>query len=115
MSGLFFKQISSLLQIGRAAAIKNIRECLFYANNFSDGESVGKALGYSLYKDRSSFILSVLCGNVGLFEINMILSEEEKAEFHSQGELYIEKTGESHTVFPSQFFDRHIKALLLPD
>lgn len=57
------------------------------------------------------FALSVLCGKVGLFEINIVLSEEEKAEFYSQGEPYVEELAKAIQSSPSQFANRHEKDL----
>lgn len=74
-------------------------------------EILKKAWAYSLYRDGENFALSVLCGKVGLFEINIVLSEEEKAEFYSQGEPYVEELAKAIQSSPSQFANRHEKDL----
>jgi len=51
-----------------------------------------KQWNYSLYEDKKGeIILSVLCGTVGLFEREIVLSEDEINSFNAIGELFLDE------------------------
>jgi hypothetical protein len=51
-----------------------------------------KQWNYSLYEDKKGeIILSVLCGTVGLFEREIVLSEDEVTSFNAIGEKFLDE------------------------
>ncbi|MTK52662.1 hypothetical protein [Paludibacter sp.] len=51
-----------------------------------------KKWNYSLYEDENgAIILSVLCGTVGLFEREIVLSENEVNSFNAMGESFLDE------------------------
>lgn len=51
---------------------------------------IDKPWNYTLYKKQSKYILSVLCGGVGMYEIEIELNKEEVDAFKENGESYID-------------------------
>lgn len=54
-------------------------------------ELIRKDWSYSFFEKDGKFILSVICGSVGLFEVNILLNNEEQEQYEIQGPIYIEE------------------------
>lgn len=44
---------------------------------------------YILLEDNNKYFLKVICGNVGIFELETALDEAQTLKFKEQGEVYI--------------------------
>lgn len=62
-----------------------------------------KDWNYVLYKEGGSYVLSVLCGRVGLFETTMLISMEDLADFRNEGDKYIDSLAERVRKDPEKF------------
>ena len=62
---------------------------------------------YTLYENDDVFILSVLCGSVALYTINVELNESEKNIFFELGNSSIEDFAGKIRQNPSFFKNRH--------
>ncbi len=52
---------------------------------------VEKPWDYTFYEIDSNYFVRVLCGGVGLYELNIKLNEEELLKFNSIGITYIDE------------------------
>lgn len=43
-------------------------------------EIINKAWDYVLYENDGDYILSVLCGSIGIYELNIMLNSDEKKD-----------------------------------
>lgn len=50
---------------------------------------IKKDWNYSLYNNTNMLVFSVLCGTVAQFEVDTVLSREEKDKYDSQGEVFL--------------------------
>ncbi|RRJ86694.1 hypothetical protein EG240_15855 [Paenimyroides tangerinum] len=71
-------------------------------------EIIKKDWDYNFYKNEDKYILSVLCGTVGLFEINIQLSKDEISVYKEKGETYIDELAKSIQNSPSSFSNRNL-------
>lgn len=62
---------------------------------------------YILYLDNDKYILSVVCGSVAMFEINLVLDDVENAGYREQGEVYISQLAAAVRDAPKAYMDRH--------
>ena len=70
-------------------------------------EIIKKNWEYTLFEKKDKMILSVLCGSVALFTVNIKLNESEKESFEKFGESYIDDLAEKVRTDPSDFQIRH--------
>lgn len=69
-----------------------------------------KRWNYSLQENKKGeIIISVLCGTVGLYEIEIVLSETEKKNFRDDGEFFLDELANDIRNNPSKYKDRQIK------
>ncbi|MET7030094.1 hypothetical protein [Sediminicola luteus] len=70
-------------------------------------KKIEKNWEYTLYENDGAFILSVICGSVALYTINVELNELEKNTFFELGNSFIEDFAEKIRQNPSFFKNRH--------
>lgn len=63
---------------------------------------------WMLYKSDESFILSVLCGSVGMFTREIVLSIDEVSEYLEHSDKAIEKVAQSVRSNPEKYQSRQI-------
>jgi hypothetical protein len=51
---------------------------------------IDKPWNYTLYQTENKYTLSVLCGGVGMYEIEIELNKEEADSYKEKGESYID-------------------------
>ena len=71
-------------------------------------EVLKKRWSYVLYESGQNYILSVLCGTVGLYELRIQLNEEEVAMYKADGVGYIENLVKTIQAEPDNYTDRRI-------
>lgn len=64
---------------------------------------------YILCRDGESLILSVVCGTVGIFEVNIKLDDIEARHYAEQGEAYLVMLVQSVRNNPNVYASRQIK------
>ena len=72
-------------------------------------EILRKNWTYILYEDNGQLLFSVVCGSVGLFDRNIILTEEEVLHYNKKKESYLDALSEQIRRNPERFQDRHVK------
>jgi len=66
-----------------------------------------KKSSYSLYRDRyGEFWIEVVCGTIGLYEIKVKLTEQEKSRFNSDP-TFLEDLAYMISKNPDQYKDRN--------
>jgi hypothetical protein len=70
-----------------------------------------KSWVYSLYENDTDIILSIVCGTVGIFEINIVLNSFEKEQFLVEGDIFIERLVQDVQNKPNLYTSRHIGKL----
>jgi len=70
---------------------------------------IDKKWDYTLYKRGDELILSAVCGSVGIFEINVILTSSEVEEYKQNGIQYIETLARKIQRTPSFYKSRHVE------
>ncbi|HEY5761510.1 MAG TPA: hypothetical protein VIU34_37070 [Steroidobacter sp.] len=63
---------------------------------------------WMLLNKGDDFLLSVLCGSVGLFELHIRLNEAEKSQYLLHDVSYISNLAEEVRLHPAAFSPRHI-------
>ena len=53
-------------------------------------ELIKKNWNYILYKNKEEYVLSVLCGTVALYDIEITLNTEQKLNYQNYGEKFID-------------------------
>lgn len=69
----------------------------------------GSGTSYILYKHYNRLILCTVCGTVGLYETCIVLTKEERRQFHEEGEAYIKNLSDQITHYPPDFMPRNIR------
>ncbi len=65
---------------------------------------------WMLFAEGQHLYLSVLCGTVGIYEINMQLTEDEKIAYRKQGRPYLNQLARQAAGNPYEIFQaRHLK------
>ena len=54
-------------------------------------ELIKKNWNYVLYKNQGEYILSVVCGTVGLYEIEVKLNSEQRLNYENEDEGFIDE------------------------
>ncbi|GMQ63819.1 hypothetical protein [Vallitalea maricola] len=65
-----------------------------------------KRMEYILYEDKGRYLLSVICGTVGMFEINIYLNQEELEQLKKDGEPFIKALAERIRYSPKNYVNR---------
>lgn len=63
---------------------------------------------YILYEKDGNLMFSVICGTIGVFEVNILLNGEEVDNFKQKGEDYLKELAEKIRYSPKSFNDRHV-------
>jgi hypothetical protein len=71
-------------------------------------EIARKDFGYIFYELDDKFLLSTLCGTVGLFTVDFFLDENETSKYKEQGIDYIDYLAGDVTQFYDNYWDRCI-------
>ena len=59
-------------------------------------------------KDDGQLLLSVVCGSVGLFEVDIVLNQEETDQYNELGEVYIDELAKQIRHNPNDWSSRKI-------
>lgn len=62
--------------------------------------------GYDLEPASGQLVLHVLCGGVGLYEVVVVLNEDERREFERRGEAFLDTLAKDVQRDPRQYSDR---------
>jgi hypothetical protein len=69
-----------------------------------------KRWNYSLQENKKGeMIISVLCGTVGLYEIEVVLSEIERKKISDDGENFLDGLANDIRNNPNKYKDRQIR------
>ncbi len=63
---------------------------------------------WMLYQDSDSYILSVLCGSIGMFTLELILSAEEVSDYLERSDKAIDKLARAVCSNPEAYQSRQI-------
>ncbi len=63
---------------------------------------------WMLFKDEEKYILSVLCGSVGMYTREIVLSDQEFADYQTSGEKALERLARDICHFQSQYESRQV-------
>lgn len=63
---------------------------------------------YMLCEKDSDLIFSVVCGTIGIYQINIILNPEEIENYIQKGEVYLKELAEKIRYSPKSYNARHI-------
>lgn len=63
---------------------------------------------YTLFEMNNNYLLEVLCGGVGVYQIKIWLNDYEKECFLKQGSPYIDKLSKYIQSNPKSFKDRSV-------
>jgi len=70
---------------------------------------IQKQYEYTFSKDvNGQLMISVLCGSVGLFELDIILNQKETEEYNKIGETYIDQLAKQIRYNPNDWSLRKI-------
>jgi hypothetical protein len=72
-------------------------------------ELIKESWSHILYEKDGELILSVICGGVALFDVNIVLNEEERSTFEKHGQDYINTLAGDIRSHPSKFAERNIR------
>jgi hypothetical protein len=70
-------------------------------------EILKKPFSYTLIKKDNEYILNVVCGSVGLFEVEYKLSELDIDNYLNQGKDFIEDLAHKVRFEPDKFVNRN--------
>ena len=71
-------------------------------------EIINKPWDYRFFEKNKSHYLFVMCGSVAVFEINIILNEDENLMYQKLGIEYIDELAKKIQFSPSLFSDRSL-------
>lgn len=63
---------------------------------------------WMLFKDEERYILSVLCGSVGMYTREIVLSDQELADYQTSGEKALERLARDICSFQSKYESRQV-------
>ena len=63
----------------------------------------------TLYEVNGNLLLSVLSGGVGLFELNVLLNDQQQKEYHKNGSSVIEKITEEIRDNQNKYSEKNIE------
>jgi len=67
---------------------------------------IDKSWNYVLYKSDEDYLLDVLCGSVGMYQLKIWLNTSEKESYLLRGEDYIDELARTIQRNPSSFKER---------
>lgn len=68
-------------------------------------ELIKKDWDYILYEDNQKFILSVLAGTIALYNIDIILNEDESLKYQATGQSYIDQLASEIRSQPEKYLN----------
>lgn len=68
-------------------------------------ELLKKQWEYVLYEDNNELILSVVCGTILVYDVEIKLTEEQKNMFKKEGQKYIDVLSEEIRYSPEKYAD----------
>lgn len=69
---------------------------------------INKPWEYSLFESNGNYLLEVLCGGVGMYQLKIWLNASEKESYLKEGEEYIDRLAKSIQRSPSSYKDRSV-------
>ena len=63
---------------------------------------------YMLCEKDGDLIFSVVCGTIGIYQVNIILNLDETENYEQKGEDYLKELAEKIRYSPKSYNDRHI-------
>ena len=72
-------------------------------------EIINKPWDYKFFELEQKFYLSVICGGVGMYEINLLLNKEEIQKYEKEGITYIDKLAREVQYYTSRYMDRNVE------
>jgi carbohydrate-binding DOMON domain-containing protein len=70
---------------------------------------INKPWDYSLFESDGKYLLEVLCGSVGMYQLKIWLNASEKESYLEQGDEYIDRLSKSIQRSPNSYKDRIVK------
>jgi len=70
---------------------------------------INKPWDYSLFESDGNYLLEVLCGGVGMYQLKIWLNASEKESYLKQGDEYIDSLSKSIQRSPNSYKDRSVK------
>ena len=67
---------------------------------------------FVLFKGGNRLFLSVCCGSIAIYDLNIELTLEEVSSYREMGKKYIKALAAEITYSPTTFSHRHIKSIL---
>ncbi len=64
---------------------------------------IKKPWEYTFTKETSGYLLSVVCGSVGLYEVEVTLNEEQLSKYNATGEAYLDELASQIRKNPERF------------
>lgn len=69
---------------------------------------VKKNWNYILSKKEGNLILSVICGTVAQFELDIVLNSDEIEKYHTLGEVFLNQLADEIRSSPSEWKKRNL-------
>ena len=66
-------------------------------------------LNYVLYEVNGNLLLSVLSGEIGLYELNILLNDQQQKEFNKNGSSIIDQIAKEIRENQNKFFEKNIE------
>lgn len=63
---------------------------------------------YTLYEQEQGLLLSVVCGTVAIFEVNVLLNEDEIKHFQKDGKDFLQLLADTIRSNPDEYFQRKV-------
>ncbi|MDF1549195.1 MAG: hypothetical protein P1P88_15320 [Bacteroidales bacterium] len=63
---------------------------------------------FMLCEKDGDLLFSVICGTIGIFEVNILLNAEEIENYNKKGDEYLKELAEQSRYSPKSYNDRHI-------
>lgn len=70
---------------------------------------IDKKWDFTLFKKKEQLLLSVLCGSIGIYELNILLTPAEVEMYNIEGEKYILYLARLIQKNPDNYKSRHEK------
>ena len=71
-------------------------------------EILNKDWTYKLYEVNGNYLLSVICGSVGLFDRNIVLNSDMTLDYKNNGIAVIDKMAEKIRYSPNDYEKEHV-------
>lgn len=70
---------------------------------------INKPWDYSLFENNGKYLLDVLCGGVGMYQLKIWLNTSEKESYLKEGDSYIDRLSKSIQRNPNSYKERNVK------